>query len=92
MDKADHERLTDIRNDMVDLLEEAKNLIRKDANKSIYERAKATWIGDIDVGLGGGNFMDNHAHTFEKTLNELDPGDEDEDDDNDETDEATNED
>lgn len=81
---------------MKDLLEEAKNLVRMNADKSTYERAKAYWIGEIDIGLGGGDYVDTYHHTFEKTLKELGiPSDLDEDteeDDNDVEEEDTEDD
>lgn len=77
MDKADHDRLKEIRSEMMDLLEEAKNLIRQNGDRFIFERAKAYWIGHIDTGLGGGDYVDFNDYTMQKTINELDPGDED---------------
>jgi len=71
MNKEDVERLEDIRAEMMDLLDEAKNIIRQSGNKSVYERAKAYWIGHIDSGLGGGDYVDTYDYTFEKTIKEL---------------------
>ena len=71
MDQIDFERLQQIRSDMIDLLDEAKTILRQSASKHAYERAKAYWIGHIDTGLGGGSYVDTYDHTFEKTLNEL---------------------
>jgi hypothetical protein len=79
MNQIDYDRLSEIRQEMMDLLEEASTLIRQE-DKNIHARAKAYWIGNIDVSLGGGKFMDTYSHTFEKTLNEISV-DEDEDDD-----------
>jgi hypothetical protein len=76
IDRTDHDRLKEIRSEMMDLLDEAKNLIRM-SDRFVYERAKAYWIGHIDTGLGGGQYVDTYDCTMEKTINELDPGDED---------------
>lgn len=84
MDKADHDRLKEIRLEMMDLLEEAKDLIRQSGDKHTFERAKAYWIGHIDTGLGGGDYVDFNDYTMQKTINELDPGDDDNYDDEDE--------
>jgi hypothetical protein len=72
MEKYNYDRLTEIREQMVDLLEEAKNIIRLDAPRHVYDRAKAYWIGHIDVALGDGNYVDTYDVTFAKTLNEID--------------------
>jgi len=79
MDKADHDRLKEIRSEMMNLLEEASNLVRQHGGRSTYERAKAYWIGNIDTGLGGGAYVDTYSYTMEKTIKELSPNDEDED-------------
>jgi hypothetical protein len=71
MDKFDHEELIDIRNDMIDLLSRAKNLLRMNASSSVYERAKAYWIGHLDTALGGGKYMDTYDYTMLKTIEEL---------------------
>lgn len=71
MDKEEKDRLRHIRQEMIDLLEEAKNIIRQHSGREIYNRAKHTWIGHLDVALGGGAFVDTHDNTFEKTLREL---------------------
>lgn len=71
MHNKDLERLSEIRSQMGDLLEEAKNLLRREAPEDVFNRAKAYWIGHIDTGLGGGNYIDTYDHTFLKTLSEL---------------------
>lgn len=76
-DKEDFKRLQDIRFKMIDLLDEAKNLIRQHAPREQFNRSKHTWINNIDAALGGGECIDTYDHTFEKALAELDPGDED---------------
>lgn len=73
LDKEDYDRLVDIRVEMMDLLEEAKNIIRMSGNRSVYERAKSYWIGHVDAGLGEGNYVDTYEYTMAKTIAELDP-------------------
>ncbi len=53
MDIQDHKRLIEIKEQMEELLEEAKNLVRMSGDKFEYERAKAYWIGYIDNALDG---------------------------------------
>lgn len=60
----DIDRLNEIRNSMMDLLEEARNLVRCSGSKHEYERAKAYWIGHIDAALGVGNYMDLPCNLF----------------------------
>ena len=50
MNNFDLRRLVEIRREMIELLEEAKNLIRFNNIKK-YNAAKAYWIGSVDVGL-----------------------------------------
>jgi hypothetical protein len=77
-----HERLQEIRQEMMELLEEAKTIVRH-SDKHIYERAKAYWIGHIDTALGGGAYIDTYDYTLEKTIDELTPDEEDEEDNDD---------
>lgn len=71
MDNSDLAKLSDIRGQMMDLLAEAKNILRRDAPKELYTRARHTWISHIDVGLGGGEYVDRGDHTFRNALCEL---------------------
>lgn len=80
MDKIDHDRLKEIREEMMNLLDEATTLIRQTGDRFVLERAKAYWIGSIDQGLGEGNYVDTYYHTMKKTIDELDPGDEEDED------------
>lgn len=71
MDKEDLKELVKIRHQMMDLLQNAQDLLRQNAPGITYERAKSYWIGHIDVALGCGDYVDTHDQTFEKTLREL---------------------
>jgi hypothetical protein len=70
MDHDDIGRLVEIREEMMDLLYEAKGLLNG-APRDIKERAKAYWIGHIDVALGDGEYVDNHDYTMQRTIGEL---------------------
>lgn len=75
MDKIEHDRLKEIRETMMELLEEASTILRQSGDKNLYERSKAYWIGNIDTGLGGGAYVDTYAFTMEKAINEIKPPD-----------------
>ncbi len=81
MDKIEHDRLVAIREEMLVLFDEAKSLLRMHTSPGEFARFKHTWIANLDVALGEGDFMDAMENTFKKTLDELDPGDESEDED-----------
>lgn len=74
LNKQDHERLIEVREEMMNLLEEAKNIIQSSGERFLLEEAKAYWIGHIDSAIGGGNYIDNVC-TMEKTIIALDPCD-----------------
>ena len=74
MDIEDHQRLVEIRQEMMDLIEEASNLVRQ-ADKHEYERAKAYWIAHIECALEKINPYDK---TMEDTIRALEPCEEEE--------------
>lgn len=53
LDETDYDRLVAIQEQMQELTEEAKNLVRMSGNKFEYERAKAYWLGYLDSALDG---------------------------------------
>ena len=69
MNAESKKRLCEIRSEMIDLLSEAKDILRR-GDRPIHERAKAYWIGQIDAALGGGDYVDSMV-SFVTTLNEL---------------------
>lgn len=72
MNKLDHDRLVEIQETMVDLLEEAKTLVRQSGQKHVYERAKAYWIGHIATALSEeSDYIGKSMCTMEETINEL---------------------
>ena len=68
IDKSQHERLTAIKSEMEDLLQEAKDILRQ-APRHVQDRAKAYWLSSIENDLDG-----NSMCTFQNTLDESDPG------------------
>jgi len=80
LDRSDWERLNDIRDEMNDLLEEAKNLVRLSGDKFAYDRAKAYWLGGMENYLGEGKLSSQLSGcSMEETINSLEPCDEDDD-------------
>ena len=71
-------RLREIQEQMQDLLEEAKNLVRTNCSKFTYERAKAYWLSAIENGLGK---PFNGEATIEEVILELEEEGEEEEDD-----------
>jgi hypothetical protein len=71
MNKVDKEALLDIHTSIMDLISEAKKLLKLEAPKAIYDRAEASWISDIETALGSGSYIDAYNSTFWMTLEEL---------------------
>jgi hypothetical protein len=71
-------RLQEIHDELRDLLEEAKNIVRRGEDENEYERAKATWIGNIDTALDkDGDFLTGPTRTMQDTIDHLEPDEED---------------
>lgn len=78
LDQSDWERLCNIREEMNDLLEEAKNLVRLSGEKFEYNRAKAYWLTGMENYLGEGAWANQMSGcSMEETINSLEPCDED---------------
>ena len=66
------DRLKEIRDEMLELLDEADRILRRDFGGLIYERAKSYWLAHVkmaltkDHGYLGGSMVD-----FEDTLKEI---------------------
>ena len=68
----DHERLVEIKDEMKNMLEEAKELIRRNASDWVYNRAKSYWIGHIAMALDEEHdFMGSDGVTFQNTIDEV---------------------
>ena len=86
MRKSDAQRLIEIREEMGELLDEAKRLLRSEG--FAYDRARAYWIGHISQALGGdlNEYVGSSMCSFHDTLREvgaLDGGDYDDEDEDD---------
>lgn len=81
-------RIQEIHDQFRDLLTEAKNIVERAGDQNEYERAKATWIGNIDTALDkDGDFLTGPTRTMQDTIDHLEPDDEDEDEEKDENNE-----
>ena len=82
MNKRDHDRLVEIQEEMLSLLNEAKRLIQREGGIT-YERAKSYWMAHIEMGLTNNHsYLGSAGCSMDNTINELDPGcDDDEDED-----------
>jgi len=67
--KEDKERLAEIRKEMIDLAEEAKDLIRMHGSRHDLDRAKGYYLGHILAALDNGEYME--SNTMLKYLEEL---------------------
>ncbi len=65
-------RLSKIQDQMFELLEEARNLIRWSDNKSAYARADAYWLAHIESALTKeGHYLGSSMVTMDSTIEEL---------------------
>jgi hypothetical protein len=75
-----HERLVEIQEEMLELLEEAKNILRRE-DGIVYDRAKAYWLAHVEMGLTNSHsYMGSSTVSMEDTINECRPEEESEDD------------
>ncbi len=85
MNKQDHARLIEIQEEMINLLSEAKDLIRCSDNKMAYERAKSYWMAHVEMGLSNDHYYASSSMcSMEDTIKELEPSNEADSDDDDE--------
>lgn len=78
MNKIDHERLTDIHSEMMDLIEEASSLVRSNGGIE-WERANGYWVAQIKMALSNDHFyVGSSMFTMQDAIQSLDPGDEEE--------------
>jgi hypothetical protein len=76
VNKQDHDRLKEIREEMLHLVDEAKRIISND-DKSVYERARVYWVGNILHALDDGNYITKYDYTMQNTIDDLEPSDDD---------------
>lgn len=71
-------RLKEIHEQMLELLEEAKTIVRhkKDTHRSVYERMKAYWHPHIQMALTKDHeYLGNDGATMEEAVNAIEGGD-----------------
>lgn len=66
-------RLQDIQEEMLDLLDEAKDLISQ-ANPAEYNKARFHWISQVETAIGGSS-TPVITHTMNDTINVLESED-----------------
>jgi ElaB/YqjD/DUF883 family membrane-anchored ribosome-binding protein len=68
----DVERLDEILNEMNELLDEAKRIVRKSSSSQTKDRARAYWIGHIDAALDDeGEYVSHRSQTMAGTIDDL---------------------
>lgn len=68
----DIERLEEIKEKMIELLEEAEYLVRITGNKWIHDRAKSYWIPHIKTALSNDTeYLGKSMVTMEDTIKEI---------------------
>lgn len=68
-----HSRLVEIQDEMLDLLTEAKRLVRHEGGIS-WERAKGYWVAQIETALSNEHdYLGGSMCTMQDTINELEP-------------------
>lgn len=84
--QSDFERLQEIKDEMLGLLEEAKRIIAS-GPRHTYERAKAYCLAHIAIALDDDHdYVGSDGANLQEIIDELDPGEPDEDDEEDEED------
>jgi len=82
--QSDFERLQEIKDEMVDLLEEAKRLIAS-GPRHTYERAKSYCLAHIAIALDDDHgYIGSDGANLQRIINELEPDEPDEPDEDDE--------
>lgn len=67
------ERLQEIKDEMKDLLEEAKNIVRRNADSFAYNRAKSYWIAQISMALDDDHdYVGNAGCNMQETIDAFD--------------------
>lgn len=78
MNTETHERLVEIQNEMLELLDEAKQILRHE-DGLVYDRAKAYWLAHVEMGLTNSHsYLGKTTVSMEDTIKECQPVDEEE--------------
>lgn len=68
LNNSDLKKLIDIRNKISSSLYEAKYIIDHSSHDLIDKNKAKQFIGNIDIGLGNGDYVDKYEYTFAKFL------------------------
>lgn len=80
LDKEDHARLQELKDEIKERLDEAMRMVRRHGGIE-WERAKAYWCGNISTSLDDeGDFVGGPGHSMQNTIDELEPVEDDEED------------
>lgn len=64
-----YDRLCEIQEQMLDLLEEADSIVRRSGNRPAYEKAKAYWLGHVEMALvKNGRYIGGSMCTMDDTI------------------------
>lgn len=73
------ERLEEIKDEIKELMEEAKHLVRRHADQIVYEQARSYWIPHILMALDKDHdYLGSSMFTMEDTICQMDDDEEDE--------------
>ena len=78
---ADHERLEEIRQEMLELIAEARQIVLRNmhTHRMTYERMKAYWGAQIEMALQDKhNYLGSAGATMEEAVRDLEPYEDDE--------------
>lgn len=72
MPDEDVDRLEEIREEIMELMDEAKKIVAGSKNRGAVGRADAYWIPHIEIALGGEHgYMDRSMCSMQDTIEEL---------------------
>jgi tRNA(Ile2) C34 agmatinyltransferase TiaS len=64
-------RLSEIRTEVLELLEEAKTIIKQDGTSHDWERAKAYWWGHTATAMGSEEYFTQYETTILNTIRDI---------------------
>jgi len=74
MDKRKWDRLKEIQDEMLNLLHEADQILRNNAEKHVYNRAKSYWLANVQIGLTDDHdYLGGAGVSMDNTINECEP-------------------
>lgn len=70
--RSDADELEDIRQEMIELLSQAKEIVQGTGDRHLYEQAKSYWIGHIATALSNeSEYMGKSMYTMEDTVESM---------------------